>query len=64
MCRNLHKRASFLLYHYVYGVHSDPDPVISERDLPLQIGLVGDLVGFFILAAPGYGSLTLFLYVS
>ena len=30
VCRNLHKRASFL-------VHSDPDPFTSERDLPLEM---------------------------
>ena len=37
MCRNLHKRASLILCHCVPLVHSDPDPVIAERDVPLQM---------------------------
>ena len=44
-------------------VHSDPDPLTSERDLPLQMELIGDVGGFFILPNAGYDSLTLFLYV-
>ena len=44
-------------------VHSDPDPLTSERDLPFQMELFGDVVGFLILPTAGYDSLTLFLCV-
>ena len=58
--RNLQKRALFLMLNYVALEHSDCDPFTSERHLPLQMGLIGNVVGFFILLTAGYESLALF----
>ena len=37
MCRNPHRRASFLMEEYVPLVHIAPASFVNERDLPLQM---------------------------
>ena len=63
VCRSLHKRASVLLWGCVWYILILLLQAVKEI-FHFKWRLIGDVVGFFILLAAGYGSLTLFLYVS